>query len=196
MKENSPLRVNRFSPALRSAAPAPIPDADPVFAVGDMVMHPAEGICSVAEVGSIQFSGTQSRRYYVLKPSMEKSSATVYLPVSRGNTILRRLLSREDILAIIHSSRQIPSLWLADSKHRKEAFSHILSEGNYARIIRMIGDIREHSALREQEGRRACAADEAILDEAERLLHQEFSYVLRLSVEDTVAFIMRELNIT
>ena len=43
-------------------------------------------------------------------------------------------------------------------------------------------------------GRKPCASDEALLAQAERLLHQEFSYVLHMNPEETVAFIREELE--
>jgi len=85
-------------------------------------------------------------------------------------------------------------LWIADNKQRKDAFSKILSEGNYAKIIRMLQEIYEENAVRQAEGKKTCTSDDAIRAEAERLLHQEFSYVLNLSLEDTAAFIVNELK--
>ena len=143
----------------------------------------------------MDLSGAQ-RVYYILKPATEKSSSTVYLPVSRGNTILRRLLSREDILSFIRRSRECADLWITDTKLRKDAFSRILTEGNYAKIIRMTQEIRRDCAAREAEGKKPCATDQTILAEAERLLHQEFSYVLHLSPEETAAFIQKEFHHT
>ena len=196
MKDNTLLGSSRFSSPIRTQPAADIPDAEPIYHVGDTVMHPSEGVCTIAELRSMKFSGAQSRKYYILKPATEKSSSTVYLPVFRGNAVLRQLLSKSDITALIHRSREYAGLWIADSKQRKEAFTRILNEGNYAKIIRMIEEIHTENTLREQEGKKPCAADEAIKAEAERLLHQEFSYVLHLSVEDTVAFIIKELSQT
>lgn len=173
------------SSANSSAKPAD----KPLFAVGDTVMHPSEGICNVLELRSMHFAPRGSKLYYVLKPSMEKSSSTVYMPVDRGNGVLRRLLKEADIDGIIASSAEYPNLWVTDSKQRKDAFALILTEGNYAKIIRMIQEIHEHSALRTQEGKKPCASDEAIMNDAERLLHQEFAYVLGLSQEDTATYI-------
>lgn len=184
----------RFGAAIRTPSAPSIPDAEPIFRVGDTVMHPSEGVCSIEELRPMALSGAQ-RSYYILKPATEKSSSTVYLPVARGNTVLRRLLSRDDILAMIHRSGEYANLWVADSKQRKEAFTRILSEGNYSKIIRMMQEIHEERARREQEGKKACAADEAILAEAERLLHQEFSYVLHMTLEETAAFVRRELGV-
>ena len=194
MKSTFNPPAGRFGAAIRVPA-APIPDADPLYQTGDTVMHPSEGVCTVAEIRPMQFRGSETRRYYILKPATEKSSSTVYLPVARGNSVLRRLLSEEDIRAIIHRSGEYAGLWVADSKQRKETFTRILQEGNYAKIVRMIHEIRMENARRVSEGRKPCASDEAIQTEAERLLHQEFSYVLHLSVEDTVAFVIRELGI-
>ena len=39
------------------------------------------------------------------------------------------------------------------------------------------------------------AADEAILAEAERLVHQEFSYVLHMTLEETAAFVRAEIGV-
>lgn len=195
MKSFAPPVRSRFAPALKSVPAAPIPDADPIYQPGDTVMHPSEGVCTIEEIRPMQFRGSETRRYYILKPATEKSSSTVYLPVARGNEVLRRLLSEADIRTIISSSIDYAGLWIADSKQRKETFSRILQEGNYAKIIRMIYEIRLESARRARDGKKPCAADEAIQAEAERLLHQEFSYVLHLSIEDTVAFVIRELGI-
>lgn len=184
----------RFGAAIRTPASASMPDAEPIYSVGDTVMHPAEGVCTIKELRRMDMNGAQ-RVYYILKPTTEKSSSTVYMPVARGNTVLRRLLSKADILDLIHRSHEHADLWIADSKQRKEAFTRILSEGNYAKIIRMMVEIYEERIRREQDSKKPCAADEAILAEAERLLHQEFSYVLHMTPEETAAFVRRELGV-
>lgn len=166
-----------------------------MYSIGDTVMHPSEGICSITDIRTMQFSSA-AREYYILIPSMEKSSSTVYMPVERGNAVLRRLLSRADILSLIKESTMREFEWLSDNKVRKDAFTKLLHSGDIAGIIRMISEIYTHSAQRIAEGKKPCASDEAILSEAQRLLHQEFSYVLKMSPDDTVAFIQEELNKT
>ena len=184
----------RFGTAIHTPAAPSIPDAEPIFRIGDTVMHPSEGVCSIEELRRMSLSGAQ-RTYYILKPATEKSSSTVYMPVARGNTVLRRLLDKDGILELIHRSGEYAGLWIADSKQRKDAFSKILSEGNYAKIIRMMQEIHEERTRRVNEGKKACAADETILAEAERLLHQEFSYVLHMTLDETAAFICKELGV-
>lgn len=194
MKSTYTPPSGRFGAAIRTPAAPPIADAEPIFHIGDTVMHPSEGVCSIEELRRMDLCGAQ-RTYYILKPATEKSSSTVYLPVARGNAILRRLLSKTDILATIHRSSEYGPLWIADSKQRKESFTRILSEGDYAKIIRMMQEIHEERVRRVNEGKKACAADEAILAEAERLLHQEFSYVLHMTLEETAAFVRCQLGV-
>jgi CarD family transcriptional regulator len=166
-----------------------------MYQIGDTVMHPSEGVCAIEDIRPIRFSDRPAQDYYVLRPSLEKGSGTVYLPIERGNAILRRLLSHEDILGMIHESPSYAGLWADDSRTRKDRFAAILNEGNYAKIIQMIREIHEHSALRLAEGKKLSVNDEHILNDAQRILHQEFSYVLKKSPEETVAFILRELGI-
>ena len=54
-----------------------------MYQVGNTVMHPSEGICAVENIRRMRF-GTQEREYYVLRPTMENGSSTVYLPIERG----------------------------------------------------------------------------------------------------------------
>lgn len=165
-----------------------------MYSIGDTVMHPSEGVCTVSDIRTMQFSGGVKREYYILTPSMEKSSSTVYMPMERGDSVLRRLLSRADILALIHESTQREFEWITDSKLRKDAFTKLLHSGDIAGIIRMISEIHAFCARRIAEGKKPCASDEAILTEAQRLLHQEFSYVLKMNQDDTVTFIREELE--
>ena len=166
-----------------------------MYQIGDTVMHPSEGICAIEGIRSMQFAGV-ARDYYVLKPSAENSSSTVYLPVERGNTVLRKLLSRKDVVDMIHQSVERADLWVADNKKRKEVFQRVLDEGDYPQIIHIIGELYAQGERRQGEGKKRCASDDALLEQAERRIHQEFSYVLHMNQSETVDFICRELGVS
>ena len=183
----NPIRTNFRKPPVESAE-----DEVPLFDIGETIMHPSEGICTIEELKPMVFSD-RTRLYYVLKPTAEKSSSTVHLPVSRGNHALRRLLTQETILKLIRDAANHESLWISDSKQRKDAFMRILSEGDHVKMIKLIQELHEHRLAREQEGKKSCASDEHILSEAEKRLHQEFSHVLHMPLEETTAFIRKNL---
>ncbi len=164
-----------------------------MFCIGDTVMHPSEGVCGIEDIRLMQFGSAAPRSYYVLRPEAQKSSSRVYMPSERGDTILRRLLTRQDILRLIHESAHMDDVLPGDSKLRKEAGTKLLAGGDYTKIIRMIIELHALGEARQAEGKKPCASDEAMLAQAEQLVHQEFSYVLHLSSEATVAFIRQEL---
>ena len=167
--------------------------AEPVHSIGDTVMHPSEGICVIDQIERRLFNASYTT-YYVLKPQHGKSSSTVYLPVERGNTLLRDLLEKAEIDQIISKSTHCPTLWIEDNKLRKKTFSELLLEGDYVKLIRMIRDIHEHNAMRIADGKKPCAADEAVLQEAENILHQEFAYSLNLPIEEIGDYIRMHLE--
>ncbi|MBQ9010599.1 MAG: CarD family transcriptional regulator [Clostridia bacterium] len=191
-----------FTPA-QSTHVTPVPESlqnterpasmSPVHAIGDIVMHPSEGICVIEKIEAREFNAS-SMTYYVLKPKLGKSSSTVYLPVNRGNTLLRHLLVKTEIDQIIFDSISCPSLWIEDNKKRKKTFNDLLSEGDYVKLIRMIQDIHTHTEERIAEGKKPCTADETVCEEAERLLHHEFAYVLGLPVEEIAGYIQERLD--
>ena len=104
MMNNRPQHSGHFGAAIRMPAASAVPDAEPVYRAGDTVMHPSEGVCTIADLRRMALSGMLERTYYVLKPATQKGSATVYMPVARGNTVLRPLLSEQDIRALIRRS--------------------------------------------------------------------------------------------
>ena len=165
----------------------------PVFSREDTVMHPSEGVCQVQEVRRMRFGSLPEQAYYVLKPSAKSGSSVVYLPVARGNEILRRLLGPAEIDGLIRDSRELPPLWIAETKQRKESFLRVLRSGDYAQVIRMITEIRAHGEARIAAGKKPCVGDESVREEAERLLHEEFSLALGLSREDTINYIRERL---
>lgn len=184
-----PISVDIRKPSPESTQPE-----EPTFHIGEMVMYPSEGVCTIEEVKPMDFSN-YACLYYVLKPAAEKSSSTVYLPVNCGNQTLRRLLTRDMVLNLIREAAKHESLWIFDSKQRKEAFTRILIEGDHVKMIKLIQELHEYRRAREQEGKKSCTSDEHILAEAEKRLHQEFAHVLGMNLEETVAFIQQNLRV-
>ena len=170
-----------------------LPETEPVFSREDTVMHPSEGVCEVQEIRKMRFGSLPEQMYYILKPSAKSGSSVVYLPVIRGNEILRRLLGPAEIDSLIRDSRDRPPLWITETQQRKESFMRVLRSGDYAQVIRMITEIRAHGEERIAAGKKPCVGDETVREEAERLLHEEFSCVLGLSREDTVSYIRERL---
>ena len=94
----------------------------------------------------------EKRKYYVLRADGAPSSSLTFVPVDNEKLTsqMRRLLSREEIEAIIDEARSRPDEeWIADNRQRSERFKHIIESGDRAGMISMIGAIYKNGEARE-----------------------------------------------
>ena len=80
----------------------------PTHSIGAIVMHSSEGICTIERISKMRFGDQAEQLYYILKPSIAKNSSVVYMPVTKGNEALRKLLTVQDIDRIITESLDVP----------------------------------------------------------------------------------------
>lgn len=166
-----------------------------MYQIGDMVMHPGAGVCRVEDIKALNFARTGSKMYYILKPIYESKQTTIYIPTDKSKIKLRKLPSAEDIHKLINSVSTKNKLWTDNNTQRHDMFLQVLHSGKQSDIIQLIIEIHEKEKEKQLEGKKLHVADERILREAEKLIHQEFAYSLQLKPEDVAPFIMGELHL-
>lgn len=162
-----------------------------MFKTGDTVVYGNSGVCRVDDVREERF-GPVKQMYYVLRPVRDAHS-TFYCPVAQGEAKMRRLLSAEEIRALIRQMPAAETVWVAEDAVRREQFNAMLKSGDHRQIIRLIKTLYLHRQQKAAEGKRLHLADERVMNEAERLLYEEFAHVLAIRPEDVVAYIEEEL---
>ena len=158
--------------------------------IGDHVHYGAHGVCLVKNRETKDL-GSMKRDYFVMQPA-GKDNILLYLPVDADpeKVKFRRLLSRQEILDLIHNAED-PSEWISDSKLRREAWNKMLHSGDMAQLIRMVRLLYAH----QQElpaGKQLPMSDQEIMRAAERQIYSEFSYVLELQEDQVLPFILQE----
>ncbi|MFQ9798058.1 MAG: CarD family transcriptional regulator [Clostridia bacterium] len=100
-----------------------------VFQVNDMIVYGAHGVCRIAEIEERDFNGS-SIEYYILKPVYDEK-ATIFVPVlnDRLTAKMRRVLSKDEIEALIESMPNEDTLWIENEMQRKERYKEIVSRG-------------------------------------------------------------------
>lgn len=167
-----------------------------MYQIGETVMYPGTGVCRITDIVRQKFMRGEEKTYYVLKAVFEENSGTtIYCPVDSEAVRLRPLLNREDIQRMLQSAPRQESLWVDNDTQRKKTFSAILKEGDQVKTLRMLMDIHHRQNEKQSEGKRLHAADEKIMQEAQKLLHQELACSLKMTVDDAEAFILRELKV-
>ena len=166
-----------------------------MYSIGQVVRYGTHGICSVEDI-TVKSCCGQELRYYVLKP-VHQESATIFVPVDNEKLTgrMQRLLTAQQILEVIGGMDEEDRLWIDDDAQRRDAYNEILRDGDRVGMARIIKTL----FLRQQElaGKRKKLhiADEKILKETERVLYEEFAYVLGIGQDEVLPFILQKLGV-
>lgn len=162
-----------------------------MFQAGDTIVYGSCGVCRVVDVREETF-GSVTRTYYVLDPVYDKNS-TIYCPVDQEKIKLRPLLTVEELHRLIREMPQAEDLWIDDDAARRGQFTDMLKSGDHAQMIRLIKTLYLHRCEKNEAGKRLHLADERVMHDAERLLYEEFAYVLGIQPDEVIAYICTEL---
>ena len=167
-----------------------------MYKVNDTIMYGTQGICKIVEITEKDFMGTK-KEYYVLKP-MNDASATLFAPVNNEKTEakMRRILSAEEIHELIETMPYEEANWIHNENERKEKYKSIIAGGDRTELIKMIKALYFHKREREADGKHLYLSDERFMKEAERILYDEFQYVLKINKVDLMDFIFDRIEKT
>lgn len=164
------------------------------FNLNDTVIYGINGVCTITEITARETDGI-TREYYVLKPVFA-SSTTFFVPTDNQQLTarMRRILSVEEIIALIKSMPEQPELWIADDNRRKEAYRDIINRGDRSELISLIKTLYNHQQQLAA-GKKLHVADERLFKDAQKMLHDEFALVLKIEPEQVVPLILDQLDI-
>ena len=163
--------------------------------VNDTVLYGVHGVCKVAEITERTLGGRRVE-YFVLKPVFERGS-TVYVPVENQvlTSKIKRILSAEEIYAMIRSMPQEELLWVENEGERRALFQEILNSGDRERLIQLIKTLYVRQQKRLEQKKNLLMFDEKVMKEAERILYEEFAYVLKIDRDQVLPFITQQINV-
>ena len=165
-----------------------------MFKCLDYVMHPGMGVCKIKEIKKQSVFKNQEREFYVLRPVYENEKTLIYVPVDSDKIKLRKLLTREDIKAIISALPNCETAWIENEQQRKEAYMRTLKSGDHVAIMGIIKVLYEQRLAKQECGKKLYLSDEKLLNEAERLIHQELAFTMEIKPHEVADFILGELN--
>lgn len=99
---------------------------------------------------------------------------------------------KELILSIYDDGER---LWTDNEKERAEIFANVIKSGDHTRIIKLIIEMHEKISQKHELGKKLRQADEKVLYTAEKMIHEEFAYALKIEPEDVAPYIMNQLNL-
>ncbi|HOB36955.1 MAG TPA: CarD family transcriptional regulator [Candidatus Avimonas sp.] len=166
-----------------------------MFDINEYVVYGTVGVCRVVDYRKESFGSIEEKEYYILEPVHAKNSS-IYVPADNQDVIrkMQPVLTVEEVYELIDSITDEETTWISNDTQRREKFSQIIKSGNRKEILKLIKALYQHREERLESGRKLYAADENILNTAERLINNEFALVLNIEPEDVVPFIRNHLK--
>ena len=164
-----------------------------MYGVGMFVIYGNEGVCEIKGIVQKEFRD-KVLEYYVLNPVHNKN-AEVLVPKNNVSLVskMRSVLSKEEIMAIIHQMPKEEMIWIDNEDLRKEKYKAIISEGDRIQLVRLIKTLYLHKEKQKKSGRKLHIADERLLKDAEHMLYDEVAFVLDMTQSEVVPFIARQI---
>jgi len=167
-----------------------------MFQIGQTVLYGLEGVCTIEERQKMKVGHTRAF-YYVLRPVFRPNS-TIFVPEDNEALLskIRPILSREEIAQILHDAPEEELAWIEDPNERKTEYQRILTGGERLLLIRMIHVLLLHRQKLEKHGKHLRAADEQLLRDAQKLVHDEFALVLNISQNEVPEYIRSQIELS
>ena len=166
-----------------------------MYKVDDTVLYNTHGVCKIVGISEKDFGG-KNTKCYALKPVYHDKSM-LYIPVDSRNVVLKmhHILSADQIYSLIKAMPDEKTTWIQDKDQRKENYEEILSGDNREELIKLIKTLHSYHQSLALEGKKMHAIDRYFMKEAEKKLHEEFAYVLKIKPEEVIPFIFDQVRV-
>ncbi|MEA4889184.1 MAG: CarD family transcriptional regulator [Clostridiaceae bacterium] len=161
--------------------------------VNDYVVCGATGVCQIMDIITDNFGGKTDREYYVLNPVYTNGS-TIYIPTDSDHLKMRRLMTRDEIYALINIEPDMEREWISDDQLRKAVFAETVQSCKPQELIKLVKTLYRRQAALKKEGKKLLSADISTLKSAEQLLYCEFALVLDIQPDQVASFITGQIK--
>lgn len=158
-----------------------------LYQAGDIVLYVPHGVCEIVEISEQALAGAPAR-YYLLRP-VDDARIALYVPTESEvlGARMRPVLSPAEIRALIHAMPEEAASGAEDARAA-------LTSTDPRTLIRLIKALYARRQARASSGKQPFAADAHAMEEAERLLYEEFAYSLGIPRGEVLGYIHQELE--
>lgn len=162
---------------------------------GDNVIYKSNGICEICDIREMSFTGGEKKLYYVLKPVYAQGSHT-YVPVDSPELgqCMHVLLTKEDVHKAIDSYREFVLEWREDTKARAEYLNSLIATFNRSAILAIAVKLGKYKAELDSKRKKMYASDSRILSSTEKMIKDEFAFVLGIERDEVFGYIKARLS--
>ena len=107
---------------------------------------------------------------------------------------MRKLLSREELDALLDSEEVQRDCWIPEEGLRKERYRQLISHGACVELIGMIRSLQQQKQRQLEAGRKFHICDENFLKDAKRLISTEVSEILQIPHQQAEDYLRSRLE--
>jgi len=150
-----------------------------MFQIGETVVCGNNGVCLIEKIGPLANMGKASvkRDYYTLQPCFD-NSGKIYLPVDTDKVVMRYVLSREEVTALVNEISDLEQIDITDEKSREIEYKNAVNSSDPRKLIRILKTMYNRRKLRIANGKKSTAIDDKYSRIAESRLYDELSLAL------------------
>jgi len=166
------------------------------FSIGQPVMYRRYGVCTVIATETQKFGDTE-KLYYSLEPIFgKKTKFFVPADMAELDNIMRETCNKSELLCAIESADKRDTTWESDGRIRSERFTELLNNGNIEDMLWLVKILVHHKERQKVAGKTFLDMDKRVLAFAERLVTDEFAYVLGIDKTEVIDFIRKQVGET
>lgn len=164
------------------------------FQRGDRVVYGIHGVCHIDDI-ECKTVDRKRVEYYVLHPCGQ-TEATYYVPVHNEAAVakMRKMLTAQQLDALLHSDDIRDEHWIAEENLRKERYRKLISRADCAELIGMIRSLHLHKQQLLAAGKKFHICDENFLKDAQRLITGEVSQIVGIAPQEVEGYLRERLG--
>lgn len=147
-----------------------------MYKIGECIIYGNNGVCKVDSICTMG-SGKDVQDYYCLIPASD-SSGKIFTPINNDKVIMRRVLSKEEAMALIESIPDIEQLNIEDEKQRESGYKQAIHSCDCRELVRVIKTMYFRKKERLAKGMKSTVIDDRYLKEAENNLYSELALAM------------------
>lgn len=165
-----------------------------MFEIGEYVVYGNKGVCEIINIGTIDIPGMPADRQYYTMNQLFTRSSTIFTPVNNENSVLRKVLTKEEATELIEGIQGYKPVWIQNDKEREQIFTDALRAADARALSEMIIALHQRKERRIADGKKATSTDERYFHAAEDILYGELEIALGISREEVKNLVMNEVE--
>lgn len=163
-----------------------------MFKVNDYVVYGSQGVCKIIDIIKEKNISDNDTEYYVLQPAFH-NNMTIKTPVYNPKVLMRNIITKDEVLALIASMPEKESIWTNNDRERYENFKAALRSGESEEWVTLMRTLYLMKQEKIELGKKLTKTDEDFMKAAEKNLFEEFAVALNISPDEVDSYILERI---